>query len=375
MPWGLRQRLGGAARPPRQATPSQAGAAKRVAGGGGGAQGRVLAGWDARISAGISLHQGTPPAWGCVGSGGNLLTSWCGKQVSNLPRVIGRAHGRAQTRTQASWVPGGILSQPCSSRPRLGPGRPSPPTPAPQSRGFPAAAHNSRVVASGQAAGRASPRVRTASPRSLSAQSAPPPGRQGRLALARAVEDAGRASLRALLAPGREGSGSSVVEAASASHPTPPARKGTEAQRSPSRRSWARWQRTTSSDPASAMWLSLLLLALLLLLTVLCKGHLRLSAGGSPNPFSEDVRRPPAPLVTDKEARKKVLKRGQREGTLGCKAAFGWLAFPFRQVEPLSTWASVSPYVKCWEGFLARGGALPYCLLPVRAYALAGPGP
>uniref|UniRef100_A0A452SU97 All-trans-retinol 13,14-reductase n=1 Tax=Ursus americanus TaxID=9643 RepID=A0A452SU97_URSAM len=57
------------------------------------------------------------------------------------------------------------------------------------------------------------------------------------------------------------------------------------------------------------MWLSLLLLALLLLLTVLCKGHLRLSAGGSPNPFSEDVRRPPAPLVTDKEARKKVLKR------------------------------------------------------------------
>lgn len=35
MPWGLRQRLGGAARPPRQATPSQAGAAKRVAGGGG----------------------------------------------------------------------------------------------------------------------------------------------------------------------------------------------------------------------------------------------------------------------------------------------------------------------------------------------------
>ncbi|KAF3826614.1 hypothetical protein GH733_009139 [Mirounga leonina] len=51
------------------------------------------------------------------------------------------------------------------------------------------------------------------------------------------------------------------------------------------------------------MWLSLLLL------TVLCKGHLRLSAGSSPNPFSEDVRRPPAPLVTDKEARKKVLKR------------------------------------------------------------------
>ncbi|XP_027978191.1 all-trans-retinol 13,14-reductase [Eumetopias jubatus] len=56
------------------------------------------------------------------------------------------------------------------------------------------------------------------------------------------------------------------------------------------------------------MWLSLLLLAVLLL-AVLCKGHLRLSAGRSPNPFSENVRRPPAPLVTDKGARKKVLKR------------------------------------------------------------------
>ncbi|XP_003984273.2 all-trans-retinol 13,14-reductase [Felis catus] len=60
------------------------------------------------------------------------------------------------------------------------------------------------------------------------------------------------------------------------------------------------------------MWLSLLLLLLLLvvpLLAVLCKGHLRPFAGSSPNPFSEDVRRPSAPLVTDKEARKKVLKQ------------------------------------------------------------------
>lgn len=62
-----------------------------------------------------------------------------------------------------------------------------------------------------------------------------------------------------------------------------------------------------------AMWLWLLLAVPLLL--VFCRRHLPLSAGRAPNPFSEDVRRPPAPLVTDKGARKKVLKRGQWEGT------------------------------------------------------------
>lgn len=56
-----------------------------------------------------------------------------------------------------------------------------------------------------------------------------------------------------------------------------------------------------------AMWLWLLLAVPLLL--VFCRRHLPLSAGRAPNPFSEDVRRPPAPLVTDKGARKKVLKR------------------------------------------------------------------
>ncbi|XP_033694661.1 all-trans-retinol 13,14-reductase isoform X2 [Tursiops truncatus] len=57
------------------------------------------------------------------------------------------------------------------------------------------------------------------------------------------------------------------------------------------------------------MWLLLLPLAALLLLAVLgkvCKG---LFSSSSPNPFSEDVKRPPAPLVTDNEARKKVLKQ------------------------------------------------------------------
>lgn len=56
------------------------------------------------------------------------------------------------------------------------------------------------------------------------------------------------------------------------------------------------------------MWLALLLLALLLL-AVIGRVSFGLFASSSPNPFSEDVKRPPAPLVTDKEARKKVLKQ------------------------------------------------------------------
>ncbi|XP_008561455.1 PREDICTED: all-trans-retinol 13,14-reductase [Galeopterus variegatus] len=55
--------------------------------------------------------------------------------------------------------------------------------------------------------------------------------------------------------------------------------------------------------------LLLLLLLAGLLLAGLRRLFLGLWAGSSPNPFSEDVRRPPAPLVTDKEARKKVLKQ------------------------------------------------------------------
>ncbi|XP_053442764.1 all-trans-retinol 13,14-reductase [Nycticebus coucang] len=57
------------------------------------------------------------------------------------------------------------------------------------------------------------------------------------------------------------------------------------------------------------MWLTLGLLLAVLLLAVLGKVCLGLFGGSSPNPFSEDVKRPPAPLVTDKEARKKILKR------------------------------------------------------------------
>lgn len=48
---------------------------------------------------------------------------WSLRSLSS--RVNGRAHGTAQSRTQVSWVPGGILSRACSSQPRLGPGRPS----------------------------------------------------------------------------------------------------------------------------------------------------------------------------------------------------------------------------------------------------------
>ncbi|XP_037015586.2 all-trans-retinol 13,14-reductase isoform X2 [Artibeus jamaicensis] len=56
------------------------------------------------------------------------------------------------------------------------------------------------------------------------------------------------------------------------------------------------------------MWLILVLLAVLLL-AVLRKVYLGLFSSSSPNPFSEDVKRPPAPLVTDKESRTKVLKQ------------------------------------------------------------------
>lgn len=61
------------------------------------------------------------------------------------------------------------------------------------------------------------------------------------------------------------------------------------------------------------MWVTALLLAVLLLV-VLHRVYVSLFARSSPNPFAEDVKRPPEPLVTDKEARKKVLKQGQLEG-------------------------------------------------------------
>ncbi|XP_004691647.1 PREDICTED: all-trans-retinol 13,14-reductase [Condylura cristata] len=58
------------------------------------------------------------------------------------------------------------------------------------------------------------------------------------------------------------------------------------------------------------MWnLLLLLLLTVLVLAILGTVYVGLFAESSPNPFSEDVKRPPAPLVTDKEARKKILKQ------------------------------------------------------------------
>ncbi|CAO2605442.1 All-trans-retinol 13,14-reductase [Lemmus lemmus] len=56
------------------------------------------------------------------------------------------------------------------------------------------------------------------------------------------------------------------------------------------------------------MWLTALLLAVLML-SGLRRVYVGLFSGNSPNPFAEDVKRPPEPLVTDKEARKKVLKQ------------------------------------------------------------------
>ncbi|XP_052574964.1 all-trans-retinol 13,14-reductase [Peromyscus californicus insignis] len=56
------------------------------------------------------------------------------------------------------------------------------------------------------------------------------------------------------------------------------------------------------------MWVAVLLLAVLLL-AVFRRVYVGLFGGSSPNPFAKDVKRPPEPLVTDKEARKKVLKQ------------------------------------------------------------------
>uniref|UniRef100_A0A8C8VUW5 All-trans-retinol 13,14-reductase n=1 Tax=Peromyscus maniculatus bairdii TaxID=230844 RepID=A0A8C8VUW5_PERMB len=70
------------------------------------------------------------------------------------------------------------------------------------------------------------------------------------------------------------------------------------------------------------MWVAALLLAALLL-AVLRRVYVGLFGGSSPNPFAQDVKRPPEPLVTDKEARKKVLKQGihyigkMQEGNIG----------------------------------------------------------
>ncbi|CAO2605438.1 hypothetical protein LEMLEM_LOCUS12457 [Lemmus lemmus] len=61
------------------------------------------------------------------------------------------------------------------------------------------------------------------------------------------------------------------------------------------------------------MCLSKLLLAVPLL-AVLGRVYMGLFSGNSLNLLAEDVKRPPEPLVTDKEARKKVLKQGQLEG-------------------------------------------------------------
>ncbi|XP_062452870.1 all-trans-retinol 13,14-reductase [Rhea pennata] len=56
------------------------------------------------------------------------------------------------------------------------------------------------------------------------------------------------------------------------------------------------------------MWLSVLLFLALLLLLLLLLARRGLGAAGSANPFATDARRRPAPLVTDKAARRKLLK-------------------------------------------------------------------
>lgn len=172
-------------------------------------------------------------------------------------------------------------------------------------------------------------------PRSLlPAERATPPRRRWKLHTAAEIRRAERVNLRRSLGfwPKRLwllGSGSWLCPWAGQYKLTAASEAGRSRSGSASR----------SAAPAGAMGLSLLLLAALLL-AVLFKVYLGLFARSSPNPFSEDVRRPPAPLVTDREARKKVLKQSKREGTLASEAALGHprgFAFPVRQGEPLPT--------------------------------------
>lgn len=100
------------------------------------------------------------------------------------------------------------------------------------------------------------------------------------------------------------------------------------------------------------MWLTLVLLAALLLLLAVLR---QVYSGSSPNPFSEDVTRPPAPLVTDKEARKKVLKQGQWKGP--CGRRLHRFAASFRQGELLPDLGLSFSLCKVPGRLEARGGA------------------
>lgn len=98
------------------------------------------------------------------------------------------------------------------------------------------------------------------------------------------------------------------------------------------------------------MWITAVLLVVVLLLVVLRRVYVDLFAGSSPNPFAEDVKRPPKPLVTDKEARKKVLKQGQLEGL--------WVSGLLSGLLLMQGMGLLSPQlVKFWENLLAHRGS------------------
>lgn len=88
-----------------------------------------------------------------------------------------------------------------------------------------------------------------------------------------------------------------------------------------------------------------MLLLAVLLLAVLRRVYVGLFGGSSPNPFAEDVKRPPKPLVTDKEARKKVLKQGELQGLCVPGLLSGLLLM--QGTDP------VFPLEKCWGNSLA----------------------
>lgn len=270
-----------------------------------GSQIPVLAGWDTRMLTEISVHRETQPER--VGTPDSNFLVGENRKATCLRSC-------SETKTDVSGLPVRSLSLFCNSQPCLAPERPFPPhIPSPWTPG-------SRPL---------SPRVPRAFaigvPQPLRASSAHAHGPPPRM----------RTALRA----------SRDVSTKSRNGQSPPetwllAKKGLAEQwpklavpsgcedkltgQSRGRRARAQSERTGSD--ASAMWLLLLPLAALLLLAVLgkvCKG---LFSSSSPNPFSEDVKRPPAPLVTDNEARKKVLKQGEREGPRGLRLRLDILA-------------------------------------------------
>lgn len=255
----------------------------------------------------------------CGGSKRKRSHCLVGKTVlSNLPQVVQRVHGQARTGTQVSGLPVGVLSQ--SSQPCLAPG-PSLPTniPPPQ---YPGARQtrpefsevSSVVLGLGPAPAHAqNPSCAAAPAEERSSQQAVESPRGFQVNSERRSVNVHR-RLGFWLKRPRLINGQSCFRLLA----------GQDQQTGRSHGHQFGPRRREPSPGTGAMWLTLVLLAVLLL-AVIRKVYQGLFASGSLNPFSEDVKRPPAPLVTDKDVRKKVLRQGHRKGPWGPRLRRGIL--------------------------------------------------